>query len=111
MPPPRAPVAPEVGNGKVALYSFARLVGGTRAFWGLGLLVPTQALSRDAGLAVRVRPGKRIESGKMRPSIFGLLGNRVPARLCPFRASWAVRTELVAFPARPSLQPRAHITS
>ena len=71
----------------------------------------TQALSRDAGLAVRVRPGKRIESGKMRPSIFGLLGNRVPARLCPFRASWAVRTELVAFPARPSLQPRAHITS
>ena len=41
----------------------------------------------------------------------GLLGNRVLARLCPFRASWAVRTELVAFPARPSLQPRAHITS
>ena len=31
----------------------------------------------------------------MRPSIFGLLGNRVPARLCPFRASWAVRTVAV----------------
>ena len=50
---------------------------------------PTQALSRDAGLAIRARPGKQIESGRMRPGIFGLLRNCVPARLCPFRASWA----------------------
>ena len=85
----------------------------------------TQALSQDAGLAIRARPGKRVESGEMRPGFFlGLLGNRVRARLnCALlelgpagrvlHCSWAcVALNLtVAFPAPPLLQPRAPINS